>query len=413
MIIADADQIIDQVFARFSAHGHRSYGESVTELEHALQSATFAQRDGRPADMVAACLLHDYGHLCHDLGEDIASQGVDAGHEALGAVALAHIFPRSVVEPVRLHVAAKRYLCTTDAAYLAGLSQSSALSFQLQGGPMDASERRAFEAEPFFADAVTLRRYDDLAKVPGMETPGLEAFRGILQDVLVASSTAHVADIAKGGLIETGRMFHTRGWSLATSSNYSVVLDEAPLRILVTASGKDKGRLTPADFVLIDEHGAVLEGAGRPSAEALLHVAIAHALPGVGAILHTHSMWGTVLSDLYYPDGALILEGYEMLKGLEGVSTHEQAISVPIFENTQHIPDLAQEIEALLANTTGSMIHGFLIRRHGLYTWGRTHEEARRHIEAFEFLFEVAGRRLSLDGTRAAGLAPPGSQHRS
>ena len=186
MNFAVADEIIDRVFDQFLAHGHKTYGESVTELEHALQCATFAVRDGKPNHLVAACLLHDYGHLCHDLGEDIALQGLDAHHEELGAALLSKWFPPAVVEPGRLHVAAKRYLCTVDEAYRRDLSAASERSLALQGGLMTDEEQMAFELEPYFPAALQLRRYDDMGKVPGMRTPPLEAFRETLRSTLIS-----------------------------------------------------------------------------------------------------------------------------------------------------------------------------------------------------------------------------------
>ncbi len=189
-------------------------------------------------------------------------------------------------------------------------------------------------------------------------------------------------------------MFHARAWSLATSSNYSVVTQRDPLRLLITASGKDKSALTPDDFLEIDGEGNLLSANGngkRSSAETMLHVAIARHRPA-GAILHTHSIWGTFLSDYYYRDGAVVLEGFEMLKGLSSVQTHEHAERVPIFDNTQDIPQLAAQVERWLDSADSAAAHGFLIHRHGLYTWGADLEEARRHVEAFEFLFECAGR---------------------
>ncbi|MBI1317362.1 MAG: HD domain-containing protein [Candidatus Hydrogenedens sp.] len=178
------EEIIEHIFARFAEKGHLAYGEFVTEQQHALQSATFAERDGQPEAMVVACLLHDYGHLCHNLGEHIADEGVDAKHEEIGARQLKKWFGPEIVEPGRLHVAAKRYLCTVDPAYRAGLSPASEQSFVLQGGPMSPEEVAAFEAEPYFKDAVTLRRYDDLGKEPEMETPPLEHFRGMMHNLL-------------------------------------------------------------------------------------------------------------------------------------------------------------------------------------------------------------------------------------
>ena len=127
----------------------------------------------------------------------------------------------------------------------------------------------------------------------------------------------------------------------------------------------------------------------------MLHVVLAE-LGNVGSILHTHSPWGTLLSDYYFEDGEVIIEGYEMLKGLEGNRTHEHREVVPIFENTQDIPSLAKLVQQRIADTNQTPIHGFLIRNHGLYTWGKDVFSARRHIEIFEFLFEVLGRKLSM-----------------
>ncbi len=197
---------------------------------------------------------------------------------------------------------------------------------------------------------------------------------------------------ARNDLVEIGAYFHDRGWSLATSSNYSVVLRREPLRLLITASGKDKGRLTPTDFVIVNDAGKLAEPSDeRPSAETLLHVVLARQ-PDVGAVLHTHSVWGTLLSDWRYKAGFVRLAGYEMLKGLEGIRTHDTTLDVPIFDNKQDIPALAAEVEKWLADLSRPLKYGFLIHRHGLYTWGRDLAEARRHVEVFEFLFEVEGR---------------------
>ncbi|QDU95734.1 methylthioribulose 1-phosphate dehydratase [Lignipirellula cremea] len=197
-------------------------------------------------------------------------------------------------------------------------------------------------------------------------------------------------------LRECGRIFWERGWSLGTSSNYSVVAGRDPLELIITASGKDKGRLQPHEFVRIDGQGRPTS-AGQPksSAETLLHTVVASELPGVGCVLHTHSVWGTLLSDLYADQGAIEIEGYEMLKGLDGVPTHEHTERVEIFDNTQDIPKLAAEVQSRLV-AADPLTHGFLIRKHGLYTWGASVAEARRHIEIYEFLFECVARRRML-----------------
>ena len=196
-------------------------------------------------------------------------------------------------------------------------------------------------------------------------------------------------------LRETGAMFYQRGWSVGTSSNYSVVIGRQPLELLVTASGKDKGRLARGDFVRVDEHGCpVGDHQPKSSAETLLHVVAAHS-EAVGAVLHTHSVWSTLLSDLFFEQRGLLIGGYEMLKGLAGVATHEHSAWIEIFDNTQDIPALAEQVRARLADADRPLKHGYLIRRHGLYTWGKDLAEARRHVEILEFLLECVGRKIS------------------
>ena len=199
-------------------------------------------------------------------------------------------------------------------------------------------------------------------------------------------------------LREVGRHFHARGWSLGTSSNYSVVIRREPLELLITASGKDKGNLLRGDFVRVDGDGLPIVGEQpKASAETLLHIAIAEQ-PDVGSVMHTHSIWGTLLSDFYFYDSGFRIEGYEMLKGLAGVTTHEHTEWVPVFDNTQDIPALAEQVRQHLKDSGSPIQHGFLIRRHGLYTWGRDLDESKRHIEIFEFLFECVARRLTSAG---------------
>jgi methylthioribulose-1-phosphate dehydratase len=199
-----------------------------------------------------------------------------------------------------------------------------------------------------------------------------------------------------------GREFHGRGWSLGTSSNYSVVESRDPLELLITVSGKDKSALGRDDFVRVDAAGRPVDGSGRQSsAETLLHCTIAELIPSVGAVLHTHSVWGTILSGAALPRGRLRIEGFEMLKGLAGIATHDTFADVPVYANTQDMPDLADRIRADFAALDWSApgrppAHGFLLARHGLYTWGRDLSEARRHVEILEFLFECTGRERML-----------------
>jgi methylthioribulose-1-phosphate dehydratase len=190
-------------------------------------------------------------------------------------------------------------------------------------------------------------------------------------------------------LAQIGRQCYARGWALGTSGNFSAVVNRDPLRLAITTSGVDKGTLSAGEIVEIDERGKVVAGSGRPSAEASLHLAIARAR-GAGAVLHTHSIWSTILSDAATEDG-LAIEGYEMLKGLDGVGTHEHQEWLPILDNTQDWAAAVPRVEAILTEYPDA--HGFLIRRHGLYTWGRDLAEAQRHVEILEFLFEVMGRK--------------------
>jgi methylthioribulose-1-phosphate dehydratase len=204
-------------------------------------------------------------------------------------------------------------------------------------------------------------------------------------------------------LSETGRAFHARGWALGTSGNYSAVLKDKPLRLLITSSGVDKAQLSKKHFLQIDDRANILSGDGRPSAESLLHVAVARAR-GAQCILHTHSVWSTILSDRHAKRKSMAISGYEMLKGLEGVKTHTHQEWIPIFENSQEIPALAKEVEALLKQDPRP--HGFLLRGHGLYTWGEDAGQARRHVEIFELLLEVVVRReLAEHGHEGSGIA--------
>ena len=193
-------------------------------------------------------------------------------------------------------------------------------------------------------------------------------------------------------LAEAGQEFYRRGWVLGTSGNFSALLARKPLRVCVTASGLEKGKLDETNFLELDDDAEILQGFGKPSAETLIHLTIYRFLPKARSILHTHSVWGTILSDHFFEQGAIQIEGYEMLKGLAGVTTHEHSERVPIVENSQDYVALAHVIENVIRDNPE--IHGIYLRRHGLYTWGETVAEAKRHIEIFEFLFEVLGRQL-------------------
>ena len=178
----DVMTIIRRLFDKF---GGRAYaGERVTQLEHALQCAALAESESASPALVAAALLHDIGHILDPHDEAFASKGLDARHEDAGEIFLAQYFGPEVSEPVRLHVAAKRYLCAVEPDYAAGLSPASRLSLRLQGGPFTPDEVRCFEQEPWFRSAVAVRRWDDAAKVPGLAVPGLEHYRSLLEAVL-------------------------------------------------------------------------------------------------------------------------------------------------------------------------------------------------------------------------------------
>lgn len=171
-------QIVDHVMVLLERAGSERYGmEAVSQLEHALQCAMHAERSGSSPALVAASLLHDIGHLVGEGDEGLAERGIDAGHETIAAEWLAQHFTPAVVEPVRLHVDAKRYLCRAEPHYWNGLSQASKTSLDVQGGIYSTEAAAAFIAQPFADDAVKLRRWDDAAKTPRLKTPDLAHFR--------------------------------------------------------------------------------------------------------------------------------------------------------------------------------------------------------------------------------------------
>lgn len=182
--MSDADRVWSEIEALFARRGADSYGEGVSQLTHALQCATLAERAQAPASEIVAALLHDIGHLIHDLPETIADDGIDTEHESLGAAWLSQHFSASVADPVRLHVAAKRYLCAVEPGYFEELSAASVLSLKLQGGPMDAALQAGFRREPLHEAAVRLRRLDDEGKDPAMVTPPLGHFRRYVEETV-------------------------------------------------------------------------------------------------------------------------------------------------------------------------------------------------------------------------------------
>ena len=203
--------------------------------------------------------------------------------------------------------------------------------------------------------------------------------------------TGQTLRAAADGLVRAGRKFDQRGWVSGTSGNFSMVLERNPLRLAITPSSTFKGELEPEQILEMDEHARpVAPGASRPSAEAALHVEIVRGR-GAGAVLHTHSIWSTLLSDEHGDNGGLTIEGYEMLKGLEGVKTHEHREWLPIIENDQDMSRLSPIVRDTLERHPAA--HGFLIRRHGMYTWGTDLSQAIRHVEILEFLLEIVGRR--------------------
>jgi methylthioribulose-1-phosphate dehydratase len=213
---------------------------------------------------------------------------------------------------------------------------------------------------------------------------------------MTAEPTSTIAD----ALVAVGRRLYARGWVLGTSGNFSAVVSHDPLRLAITASSLDKGALDASHILHIGDDGVVVSGSGRPSAETLLHLEIVRRRKAC-AVLHTHSVWGTVLSDSHGVAGGLDIEGYEMLKGLDGVCTHAHREWVPIVANDQDMTRLAAVVGDTLDRNPAA--HAILLRRHGLYTWGASLADAVRHVEILEFLFETIG--------RTAAYGPSGGHH--
>jgi methylthioribulose-1-phosphate dehydratase len=182
-------------------------------------------------------------------------------------------------------------------------------------------------------------------------------------------------------LISAGHLLHQRGWLPASGGNFSARLSEG--RFLMTASGCHKGELSPSDFLAVDAEGCPESAQARASAETLLHCAVYRCFPAAGCVLHTHSVPATLLSRSL---DAVVLADYELLKILEGITTHRTSVSIPVFDNDQNIARLATVVEQAFADGRGHQ--GFLIRGHGLYAWGSDVKQARYRVEALEFLFD-------------------------
>ena len=185
MNAATPRQKVAVLFNYMEIRGQSFYDEAVTQLEHALQCAALATQNDASPTLITSALLHDIGHFILDEhNADVVFLNTDLNHEEIGAQYLEPFFPKTITTPIRLHVPAKRYLCTTDATYYDGLSEASKMSLKLQGGVMSDVEQDAFEQIPYFRDALTLRRWDDMAKVKGLETVQLETYRDIVQQCL-------------------------------------------------------------------------------------------------------------------------------------------------------------------------------------------------------------------------------------
>lgn len=211
----------------------------------------------------------------------------------------------------------------------------------------------------------------------------------VLPDTISPALFAERAD----AIADAARELAASGWTPATSSNFSMRLDND--HAAITISGRDKGKLGRDDIMLIDMQGKAVGTSARPSAETELHTQIYRRYPEMSVVLHTHSRTQSVASRLFARDGVVKLEGWELQKAIAGQTTHDSELSIPVFPNTQHMPELVAQVDAWL--DAGRPLHAYLISGHGIYTWGRDMAETRRHLEALEFLLgcELDLRRLS------------------
>jgi methylthioribulose-1-phosphate dehydratase len=201
---------------------------------------------------------------------------------------------------------------------------------------------------------------------------------------LPATMPQSLFDSRAEAIAEAARQLAALGWTPATSSNFSMRVDGE--HAAITISGRDKGQLGRDDIMLIDLHGHAVGTTARPSAETALHTQVYRRWPEMTAVLHTHSRTQSVASRLYAARGTIQLQGWELQKAISGYTTHDSVLEIPVFPNTQHMPDLVARVDTWL--DAGKPLHAYLIDGHGIYTWGRDMAEARRHLEALEFLLE-------------------------
>ncbi len=203
-----------------------------------------------------------------------------------------------------------------------------------------------------------------------------------MSQTLPATIPANLFEACADSIAETARELDAQGWTPATSSNFSMRVDAE--HAAITVSGRHKGRLGRDDIMLIDLDGHAVGTEARPSAETALHTQIYRRWPEICAVLHTHSRTQSVASRLFAGDGVIRLQGWELQKAITGYHTHESTLEIPVFPNTQHMPELVAQVDAWL--DAGKPLHAYLIDGHGIYTWGRNMAETRRHLEALEFL---------------------------
>ena len=271
-------------------------------------------------------------------------------------------------------------------------------AFAKSGSSKGVVKRGELNARPFFLCARSIFRIlpamqsERYAEMPRARSP---SFTRTNSTLAMPSTNASVAR----ELAAIGRRFYARGWVQGTSGNFSAVMSREPLRLAITASSVHKGQLRDTHILEIDQ-GAEIVGARIrvPSAEAQLHVEIVRRR-NAGGVLHTHSVWGTILSGAWPDRDVLSIDGFEMLKGLSGVRTHTHVERIPIIDNDQDMLRLASVVGETLDRNPEA--HAFLLRRHGLYTWGATLAEAERHVEILEFLFEAIGRGATFRPTGA------------